>query len=124
VILFDERGERAQKLMVGWQVYRDADGSDRAEWTVVRGHIAGRVGQSEQSPLAAAWGFEPLRSWFPTWFAAKMAKGYRVFELDVGLVEYADADAVAKWWRADEGKRLPHIAAVEMYVRHKAAARG
>lgn len=113
--LFDERGNRAQKLTlltVSGQVWEGWARSDIALGGAL--HVLG---------------FHPERSWRPTFFAAKMARGYRVFELDVGEHHYVDQTQLSDWWQSaariasgreppEREKRLPSIAAVEMWIRH------
>lgn len=105
--LFDERGVRAQKLTIHTQL----------SFEVVEGW--GKHRMPEAMGATQVLGFKPERWWRPTYFAAKMAKGYRVFELDVGEFQYADLVDVADWWRSasPDQKRLPTLAAVEMYLR-------
>lgn len=102
--LFDERGQRARQLTLlssgpmvvpGWCAHKFEDFNPT--------HVIG---------------FDPERTWRPTYFVAKMARGYRVFGLDGVPLEYVEAATLVRWWRAGEGKRLPTMAAVEMYLRH------
>ncbi len=102
-ILFDEHGNRAQKLFVA------------VTGDVLLGWIPG-LSDFGHNVL----GFDPAREWRPTYFAAKMSKGYRVFEIDEGVFEYIGFERVTDFWQAGVGKRLPTIAAVEMWVRHRA----
>lgn len=98
--LFDERGERAQKITLG---HNDA------------GH-----------PVRAR-GFLPLRWWTPTYIACKMAKGYRVYMPSFpDAVEYIEEWYLHNWWQAaaPDHKRLPSMAAVEMWIRHMAVRHG
>ena len=113
-LLFDERGNRAQKLTlltVSGQVWEGWARSDIDLGGALR-----------------VFGFHPERSWRPTFFAAKMARGYRVFELDVGEHQYVDQTQLSDWWQPatqiafgrtppNSEKRLPSIAAVEMWIR-------
>ena len=112
-ILFDEYGNRAQKLTWLFDSRNACLG-----WN--RGHAP--------ETSTNVFGFLPERSWRPTFFAARMAQGYRVFELDVGEYEYVESHLLPGWWEpatlvAFDGsppvgeKRLPNIAAVEMWVR-------
>lgn len=105
--LFDESGERAQKL------------------TMWSGANVVTRGWSTLSPLSGIFvlGFDPERTWRPTWFAAQMSRGYRVFELDVGVLEYVERIKLGDMWQsaAPDHKRLPSMAAVEMWVRHMGA---
>lgn len=113
-LLFDERGNRAQKLTM-----LTISGEVWAGWAAALQELGGSL---------QVLGFLPERSWRPTFFAAKMAKGWRVFELDVGEHQYVDQHQLAEWWQpatqiafgrappAHE-KRFPNIAAVEMWVR-------
>ena len=115
-LLFDEKGERAQKLT----------------WLFGTGDALLGWNRREDPELGTnVLGFLPERSWRPTYFAAKMAKGWRVFELDVGEHEYVDQKQATDWWRPatqiafcraplTSEKRFPHIAALEMYLRHTA----
>ena len=80
-LLFDERGNRAQKL-----TWLHGTGEAVLGW--------GRRVSPEMGTNVL--GFLPERSWRPTFFAAKMAKGWRVFELGVGEHQYA---AVEMWIR-------------------------
>lgn len=107
--LFDERGERAQRLL----------------WVQSGGFALRGWGAKGIAPGANAidvWGFLPERSWRPTYFVAKMAKGYRVFELAVGEVQYADQKHIIDWWQpaSPDHRRFPTLAAVEMFLRMKA----
>lgn len=111
--LFDERGERAYKILLC--------GSG-----AVRGHTTDTYKLSEGT-LVNAWGFAPLRWWRPTWIACKMTKGYRVYMPPFpDLVEYIEDWYLHNWWQpaAPDHKRLPSMTAVEMWIRHKAMAHG
>lgn len=111
--LFDERGERAQKIML------TTDGA-------ILGHT-NSVELLASDRVINAWGFVPLRRWVPTFIACKMAKGYRVYRPQTphmtGL-EYIEDCYLHNWWQcaAPDHKRLPSMAAVEMWIRHKAMA--
>lgn len=114
--LFDERGVRAQRLTVYNQL----------SFEVVEGW--GKHRMPEALGATQVLGFMPERSWRPTFFAAKMARGYRVFELDVGEHQYVDQRQLAEMWQpatqiafgrappASE-KRIATLAGVEMYLR-------
>jgi len=113
-LLYDQHGQRAQKL--SW-----LPGTGEA--------ILGWDRRVSPALCINVLGFAPERSWRPTFFAAKMAKGWRMFELDVGEHQYADQHQLAEWWQpatqiafgrappAHE-KRFPNIAALEMWLLH------
>ena len=105
--LFDERGQRAQKLTV----------YNQFSFEVVEGW--GRHHMPEAMGASQVLGFKPERSWRPTYFVAKMAKGYRIFELDVGEFQYVDQKHITDWWRSasPDQKRISTLAGVEMYLR-------
>ena len=105
MILFDEQARRARRLtmlpafsqvLTGWA-------SVAPDWNAVK-----------------VLGFDPERTWKPTFGVVRMARGYRLFELDVGMHEYVDQRQLSNWWQPalDWHKRLPTMAAVEMYLRH------
>lgn len=102
--LFDERGARAEKLT----------------WLHTPGYAVRGWGVRHNDELGlSVMGFLPERSWRPTFFVAAMAKGYRVFELDVGEHQYVDQNQLTDWWRSasPDQKRIRTIAGVEMYLR-------
>lgn len=105
--LFDESGERAQKLML-WS----GTGAVTRGWR--RAHALSGI---------FVLGFDPERTWRPTWFVAQMSRGYRVFELDVGVLEYVERNKLGDMWQpaAPDHKRLPSMAVVEVWLRHKGA---
>jgi hypothetical protein len=107
-LLFDERGERARKITL-------VAGNPVVGWAL------GLPPEQYQHALEVL-GFEDERTWRPTWFAAKMSKGYRVFEVDRGVHEFLDARQTSDLWQgaAPHHKRLPTVAAVEMWVRFQA----
>ena len=102
--LFDERGARAEKLT--W-LYTPA--------YAVRGWGVRHDGELGMNVM----GFMPERSWRPTFFAAKMARGYRVFRLEASEYQYVDENQLTNWWRsaAPDHKRIATLAGVEMYLR-------
>lgn len=65
-------------------------------------------------------GFEDRRTWRPAWMAVRMSQGYRMVPVDVGVHDYLDEAVFDRMWRpaSSDHKRLPHMAAVEMWVRH------
>lgn len=95
-------------------------------------HIYAANGQRAERCPDPAWNrYDPrLRDWLgfrdsvmlwrPTWFAARMSHGWRLFELDVGMVVFVHRASVADWWQpaAPEHRRFPSIAALEMWIRH------
>ena len=109
-LLFDEHGNRAKRLTVGWR-------DDR--FPVFPGHRK-LAPSGVFSGMVHTLGFFPERTWRPTFFAAKLSHGYRVFELDAGQVQYIDQRTLTNLWQpaSPDHKQLPTMAAVEMWIRH------
>lgn len=60
------------------------------------------------------------REWRPGFAAIRLARGWRIVPLGVGKVNgQLDHQAVLDWWEpaTPDQKRMPTIAAVEMYLR-------
>jgi hypothetical protein len=102
-LIFDEHGNRAQKLTLG-----------HFAGQALRGWVS--LGMTGTHVL----GFDPERSWRPSFAAVRMAKGWRVYPLDCGVHEYLDMHQLSNIWQgaSPEHKRLPTVAAVEMWIRH------
>ncbi len=110
--LYDERGQRAQQLTI-----------EQGTGIIVRGWgVVAKPG----ARLLRVIGFDPERTWRPTWFVAKMSRGYRVFEVDCGVGEYWEAQKLNDLWQSasPDHKRFPTMAAVEMWLIHQAAKYG
>lgn len=109
--LFDERGARVPKVTRAPALNVEAVG-----WNCEAG---AESGYADLGHFQTGWGFVPERAWRPTYYAARMSRGWRVFELDVGVVfvfyvwdaEYHRQSA------APDHRRFPSIAAVEVYLR-------
>lgn len=110
IILFDERGMRVPK----------------ATWIVAPNSlVSGWLPVDTEDSTILGWGFVPARDWRPTYFAARVARGWRVFALDVGEIDFAVVRLVSKWWKPDDSsqRRFPSIASLEVYVRTKNAGK-
>lgn len=109
--IYDENGERAQKLTV-WE--DDLPNTLGAHNRTTRGWHA-----APPARHTLVVGFLPERGWRPTFFAAKMARGYRLFRLDVGEYLFATAFQAAHWWQpaSPDQKRFPNIGSLEMWIR-------
>jgi hypothetical protein len=111
--LYDEHGQRAQRLTFLHHIGT----------VVLRGW---RPPPSPAARVLEVVGFDPERTWRPTWFVAKMSRGYRVFEVDCGVGEYWEAQKLTDLWRpaSPDDKRFPTMVAVEMWLIHQAAKHG
>lgn len=117
LIFFTEKGERVPKIH-----YLEASDTPLAGWMT---DVLGRTTYGGRN----GWGFLDQRSFIPGWIAIKMARGYRVITRDhVATWTFwiaDDSEIWTEWWKpaSPEHKRLPHVAAVEMWVRMQAATR-
>lgn len=104
-----------------WHIY--ASDGRRAEWC--SDPAWGKLGI--ENKVRDYLGFENQHQlWRPRWFAARMARGWRLFTLDVDPHDFYHRQVVTTWWRsaAPDQRRFPNIAALEMWVRHVGASHG
>lgn len=104
-----------------WHVY--ASDGRRAQWCPDPAWERAKVDLKVRDFL----GFPGEHSfWRPLWFAARMARGWRLFDLEVSPYDYYYRGDVMTWWQsaAPDHRRFPNIAALEMWIRHVGVAHG